>query len=63
MLTRIVSSIVMGVSVLALLLYCSWPYFAAFVAIVALIANDEYQKMVKPERTFGGRLFFGLYNG
>ena len=60
MLTRIVSSIVMGVSVFALLLYCSWHYFAAVVAVVALIASDEYQKMVKPERAFGSRLFFGL---
>jgi phosphatidate cytidylyltransferase len=41
-------------------LYCPWFYFAIFVALIALIGSDEYQKMMKPERAFGGRLFFGM---
>ena len=60
MLTRITSGIVMGVSVLALLLYCSWFYFAILVALVALIGSDEYQKMIKPERGLSSRLFFSV---
>ena len=60
MLTRIISGIVMGVSVLALLLYCSWFYFAILIAFAALVGSDEYQRMLKPERGLSGRLFFGM---
>ena len=60
MLTRIISGVVMGVSVIALLLYCSWFYFAILVALAAFIGLDEYQKMIIPERSFGGRMFLGV---
>lgn len=60
MLTRIISGIIMGVSVLALLLYCSWPYFAVLVALAALVGADEYQRMVTPQRGRGARLYLGV---
>lgn len=60
MLTRIISGVIMGVSVLALLLYCSWPYFAVLVALAALIGADEYQRMVTPQRGRAGRVYLGI---
>ncbi len=60
MLTRIISGIVMGVSVFALLFMCSWHYFAAFIAVVAFIGQDEYQRMANPESALTHRLFIGL---
>lgn len=61
MLTRILSGLVMGISVFALLFMCSWHYFALFVALVALIGQDEYQRLASPERNLGSRFYLGLF--
>ena len=50
----------MGVGVYALLFLCSWHYFAFFVALVAMIGQDEYQRMACPHAGRGKRLFLGV---
>lgn len=60
MLTRIISGIVMGVGVFALLFLCSWHYFALFVALIAVIGQDELQRMLSPNRNLVSRLPLGV---
>ena len=60
MLTRIISSLVMGAAMSALIFLCSWHYFALLIAIIAIIGQDELQRMSTPNRGFASRLFMGL---
>ena len=60
MLTRIISGIVMSAGIFALLFLCSWHYFALFIALIAIIGQDEFQRMSCPDRKLGSRLFLGI---
>ena len=60
MLARVLSGLVMGVGVLALLLLAPWWAFVLFTAIVALIGHDEYHRMVRPDGSSGIKWLFAL---
>jgi len=60
MLTRILSGVVMGVSVLGVLMYLPWWAFGILVAIIAGVASDEFQRMASPERGASRRMVLNL---
>ena len=50
----------MSVSVFALLFLCSWHYFAGFIVLIALIGQNEYQRMACPESSMSHRMSMGF---
>ena len=53
MLARVLSGLVMGIGVLALLLLAPWWAFVLFTVMVALVGHDEYHRMVRPDGSNG----------